>query len=267
MTGNPAAPAGPSFRLDGRVAVVTGGAGLYGTHLCRTLALAGASVVLTSRSLAKATEAAAELVDSGAGSVRPAALDQADPDSVSAFVEQVEQEPGRIDVLVNNAVHRQGHGLDGITAEDWAATQDVNGRGLFLLTQRVARTMRDQGGGSIVNIGSIYGISGPDLRLYSGTAMSMPAYYAYDKAGMIGLTRYLACVLGPDGIRVNCLAPGGLDDGTAPESFRAAYAERTPLRRLASGDDVAGALLLLASDAGAYVTGVTLPVDGGFTAQ
>ncbi|WP_427896403.1 SDR family NAD(P)-dependent oxidoreductase [Kribbella sp. GL6] len=255
----------PTFRLDGQVAVVTGGAGLYGAHLCRTLAAAGATVVLTSRSLGKATTAAAEL--SGSGDVRAAALDQADPDSIEAFATRTEQDLGRIDVLVNNAVHRQGHGLDGITADDWSATQDVNGRGLFLLTQRVARTMRDRGGGSIVNIGSIYGITGPDLRLYAGTAMSMPAYYAYDKAGMIGLTRYLACVLGPDGIRVNCLAPGGLDDGTAPPEFRAAYAARTPLRRLASGTDVAGALLLLASEAGGYITGVTLPVDGGFTAQ
>ncbi|HZX07812.1 SDR family NAD(P)-dependent oxidoreductase [Kribbella sp.] len=255
----------PSFRLDGRVVVVTGGAGLYGAHLCRTVAAAGASVVLTSRSLAKATKAAADLA--GSGDVRPAELDQADPDSIGAFADRIERDFGRIDVLVNNAVHRQGRGLDGITADDWSATQDVNGRGLFLLTQRVARTMREHGGGSIVNIGSIYGITGPDLRLYAGTEMSMPAYYAYDKAGMIGLTRYLACVLGPDGIRVNCLAPGGLDDGTAPESFRSAYAQRTPLRRLASGADVAGALLLLASDAGGYITGVTLPVDGGFTAQ
>lgn len=255
----------PSFRLDGRIAIVTGGAGLYGAHLCRTLAAAGASVVLTSRSLDKASEAAAGLSDSG--DVRPAELDQADPDSIEAFVERTVQEFGRIDVLVNNAVHRQGQGLDGVSAVDWSATQDVNGRGFFLLTQRVARTMRDRGGGSIVNIGSIYGLTGPDLRLYAGTEMSMPAYYAYDKAGMVGLTRYLACVLGPDRIRVNCLAPGGLDDGTAPDSFRAAYAARTPLRRLASGADVAGALLLLASDAGAYITGVTLPVDGGFTAQ
>lgn len=265
--GDTSAPPSPSFRLDGRVAVVTGGAGLYGTHLCHTLAAAGASVVLTSRSLDKATEAAARLVDAGAGSVRPAALDQADPDSIVAFVERIEQELGRVDVLVNNAVHRQGRGLEEISAADWAATQDVNGRGLFLLTQRVVQTMRRQGCGSIINIGSIYGISGPDLRLYAGTDMSMPAYYAYDKAGMIGLTRYLACVVGPAGIRVNCLAPGGLDDGTAPESFRTAYAQRTPLRRLASGADVAGALLLLASDAGAYITGVTLPVDGGFSAQ
>lgn len=255
------------FRLDGRVAVVTGGAGLYGTHLCRTLAEAGASVVLTSRSLDKAADAAAKLVADGVGAVRPEVLDQADPDSIAAFADRVERDSGRIDVLVNNAVHRQGHGLHGIDAADWAATQDVNGRGLFLLTQRVVTTMRRHGGGSIVNIGSIYGLTGPDLRLYAGTDMSMPAYYAYDKAGMVGLTRYLACVVGPDGIRVNCLAPGGLDDGTAPESFRAAYARRTPLRRLASGDDVAGALLLLASDAGAYITGVTLPVDGGFTAQ
>jgi NAD(P)-dependent dehydrogenase (short-subunit alcohol dehydrogenase family) len=256
-----------AFSLAGRVAVVTGGTGLYGTPIARTLAEAGAHVVVTSRSRDRAEAAAATLCADGllASGVD---LDLADPDSIAGFLDRLDPALPGVDVLVNNAVHRQGRDLLATTAADWAATSATNSRGLFLVTQAVAEAMIRRGaGGAILNIGSIYGITGPDFGLYEGTAMTMPLFYAYDKAGMVGLTRHLACQLGPHGIRVNCLAPGGLADGTQPASFVDRYEARTPLGRLARESDVSGALLLLASDAGGYITGVTLPVDGGFTAH
>jgi NAD(P)-dependent dehydrogenase (short-subunit alcohol dehydrogenase family) len=254
-----------SFRLDGRVAVVTGGAGLYGKGFCRALAEAGARVVLTSRDHAKAAEAARLLRDEGLDVV-PDSVDQSDADSVRAFGQRTIGTHGRVDVLVNNAVHRAGGDLSGTTPADWEATSRVNSLGLFLMTQAVAEHMTRRGDGKIINIGSIYGLVAPTFSLYDGLPMTMPAFYSYDKAGMVGFTRYLAAQLGPSGVRVNCIAPGGLFDGGQRGTFVERYEQRTPLRRMAGDTDVLGALLLLASPAGSYITGQTLAVDGGFTA-
>ncbi len=253
------------FKLDGAVAVVTGGTGLYGVPFSRALAQAGATVVVTSRVLARAQAAAASMAEQGL-SVVGMQLDQADPGSISAFAGQLLAEHGRIDVLVNNAVHRQGAGLDDTTAADWDATSATNSRGLFLLIQALVPGMTAPGG-SIVNIGSIYGVVAPTFDIYRGTTMTSPAFYSYDKAGMIGLTRYLASALGGSGIRVNCLCPGGLGTPDQAAPFVQKYAAQVPLGRLATEDDVTGALVFLASDASRYVTGVTLPVDGGWTAH
>lgn len=256
-----------SFRLDGKIAVVTGGGGLYGTGFCRALAEAGATVVLTSRSLATADSAVAALRADGLD-VRGFELDQSEPDSIDAFAARVSQTWGSVDVLVNNAVHRQGGDLAHTTAEDWDATAAVNARGLFLLTQTMVEQMIAAGrGGSIVNIGSIYGIVGPDFPVYDGTLATSPIFYSYDKGGMIGMTRYLASALGPHRIRVNCLCPGGLRSEGQDPTFVEQYVSRTPLGRMADHDDVPPALVFLASPASAYVTGTVLPVDGGWTAR
>jgi NAD(P)-dependent dehydrogenase (short-subunit alcohol dehydrogenase family) len=254
------------FRLDGRTAVVTGGTGLYGGPFARALAEAGAQVVVTSRDLDRAQDIAAGIRDTG-GQCAGLALDLADPESIAAFATEVHGRFGVVDVLVNNAVHRQGGRLLDTTAADWDATSAVNSRGTFLLTQALAREMVAAGGGSVINIGSIYGIVGPTLSIYADSSITNPAFYAYDKAGMVGLTRYLACTLGPSGVRVNCLCPGGLRSTTEMGAFDAAYSAQTPLGRMAGADDVTGALVFLASDAARYITGVTLPVDGGWTAH
>lgn len=253
------------FRLTGKVAVVTGGTGLYGRPFAAALAEAGAHVIVTSRRAEVAESTAADLRERG-GSASGARLDLADAASVAAFHRDVVDAHGRIDVLVNNAVHRAGAGLAETTAADWDATSAVNSRGLFLLTQAVAATMTAQRSGSIVNIGSIYGLVGPDFPMYEGTEITSPLFYAYDKAGMVGFTRYLASSLGRFGVRVNCLCPGGLFSEQG-QAFVDAYAARVPLGRMATESDVTGALVFLASDASAYVTGVALPVDGGWTAR
>ncbi len=127
--------------------------------------------------------------------------------------------------------------------------------------------MIQQGSGSIVNISSIYGVVGPDFSIYEGTDMTMPAFYAFDKGGMIAFTRYLACRLAKHGIRVNCISPGGLRDPSQPLAFVRAYESRVPLGRLAGPEDIKGAVVFLASDASSYVTGTNLLVDGGWTAR
>jgi NAD(P)-dependent dehydrogenase (short-subunit alcohol dehydrogenase family) len=223
-------------------------------------------VLVTSRSTPAAERAAATLRDDGllATGLR---LDQSDPRSIQRFGQEIRDRQGAVDVLVNNAVHRAGAGLQDTTADDWDATSAVNSRGLFLLTQTLATGMCERGSGTIINIGSIYGLVGPDFTIYAGTPMTSPAFYSYDKAGMVGLTRYLASALGPSGVRVNCLSPGGLrSDGQDPR-FVEAYERSVPLRRMANVEDVMGTLVFLASDASSYVTGVSLPVDGGWTAK
>jgi NAD(P)-dependent dehydrogenase (short-subunit alcohol dehydrogenase family) len=173
---------------------------------------------------------------------------------------------GAVDVLVNNAVAREGGTIDTTTAEQWQATSTVNSLGLFLMCKHASVPMVARGRGVIVNVASIYGMVGADFGIYEGTDLTSPAFYAYDKGGMITLTRHLASWLGRHGVRVNCVSPGGLGDEDQPAAFVANYERRVPLHRLAGPEDIKGAVAFLASDASQYVTGVNLPVDGGWTA-
>lgn len=253
------------FTLKGKVALVTGAAGLYGRPMSEALAAAGATVVLAARGFDAIASFAAELEARGC-SVIGHRLDLAADDSIERVCDDVLSRFGRIDVLVNNAVHRAGSDFFATTGDDFEATHRVNGRGLFLLTRRCAAAMAEAGAGSIINISSIYGAAGPDFTIYDGTGMTNAPTYAYDKGGMIAFSRYLATLLGPRGIRSNCLVPGGLET-EQDERFIAAYQGRTPLRRMAELDDIKGPVVFLASEASRYVTGVTIPVDGGWTAQ
>ncbi len=262
----PARPVADLYDLTGRVAIVTGGAGLYGSHMCAALAEAGAHVVVTSRDDAACARAAQALRDAGL-SASSHRLDLADEASIRALRDDTVAAYGRIDVLVNGSVHRQGGDPAGTSAADWAATSLVNSTGLFLITRDVGEQMMAQGSGSIINIGSIYGVVGPTFDIYAGTGMTSPAFYAYDKGGMVNLTRYLACYYGPHGVRVNCLSPGGLRSDGQPEAFLAAYRAATPLGRLAGPDDIKGPIVFLASDASGYLTGTNIMVDGGWTAH
>lgn len=253
------------FRLDGQTVLVSGGAGLYGRHICRALAEVGGHVVIASRHLDACRSAADDLVADG---LRATALelDQGDQQSIARACATILADHGGIDVLVNNAVSRQGGAFDDLNTADLRATAEVNYIGLMDLTRRLAEQMKNRGHGSIVNIASIYGVVGPQFAIYDETDMTSPAYYAFEKGGMVNLTRYLAAYYGPSGIRVNCISPGGLATPDQPARFRAAYAERTPLGRAAGPDDIKGPVVFLASEAASYVTGVNLMVDGGWTA-
>ena len=268
------------FRLDGRVAVVTGGAGIYGYVIATALAEAGASVVIASRTLAKCEAKAAELRAGGRRAVAMS-LDLASDDSIVALREQVLAEFGGIDILFNNAAGRvagtaeelikRGYAapkstMDGMTRGQWEGAMAINASGLFMCSQIFAEQMKAQGrGGSIVNISSIYGVVGPTFAIYAGTQMTNPPDYAFAKGGIVNFTRYLATCYAPFSIRANCISPGGYYTGQ-PEAFVRNYEEHTPLGRMARWNDLKGAAVFLAADASQYVTGQNLGVDGGWTA-
>jgi len=264
------------FNLDGRVAVVTGGAGLLGRGFCRTLAEAGAAVVIADRNKSEAEKLAAEI--SQTGQALAVEVNVTQPDSVRAMAAAAKETFGRLDVLVCSAAldpkfdpHLGGgyeQDFEHFPLESWRQALDVNLTGAFLSAQAAAPLMLEQGGGVMVMIASIYGLSGPDQRIYRDPhkpPQYKPAYYPASKAGLLGLMRYLAAYYAGRGIRVNALTPGGVfNDHDA--FFEREYSARTMLGRMADKDEMNAALLFLASDASSYMTGSNLVVDGGWTA-
>ena len=265
------------FDLQGKVAIVTGGAGTLGRHFCAGLAEAGATVVVADVDGAGAQKLAGELRRRYEGSALGLECDVSDPESVEAMVARVVAEYGGIDVLHNNAAGKT-EDLDAFfapfeeyTLQQWRKVMAVNLDGMFLVAQAVGKRMAERGkGGSIIQTASIYGIMAPDHRIYEGSMylgrqINTPAAYTASKAGIIGLTRHLATYWADKGIRVNTLTPGGTESGQN-EEFKRRYSSRVPLGRMAVPEEMVGALLYLASDASAYVTGQNIIVDGGLNA-
>ncbi len=256
------------FSLNGKVAVVTGGAGLFGRQIVRSLAEAGAHTVVAARSRESLEALVAEFSKEGLP-VSAETFDQGDEASVHALRDVVLQKQGSADILVNNAVLRtmkKGMQDDASTFEE---SMRVNATGLFTISRAFGDAMAARGsGGSIINIGSIQGMIGPDEWIYEGTDMNgwYPDYF-FHKGGMINFTRYIASYYGRFGIRCNCLSPGGFETASMPERFQEQYSRRTFLGRLANESDLMGAVVFLASDVSAYVTGTNIPVDGGYTAK
>lgn len=254
-----------TFSLKGKVALVTGGAGLYGRQIVEALAEAGATTITASRNIEKLQAFADSLTARGLD-VRAKQVDLARVESIGQLCDAVIADHGRVDILVNNAVLRIMK-ADTYDPEGWTKSMQVNATGLYAITERIADDMIRRKSGSIINIGSIQGMVGIDLTLYEGTDMNalMPDYF-FHKGGMLNYTRYLAGALGRYGIRANCLAPGGYFNNQH-ETFLKNYCDRTVLGRMANDTDLKGAIVFLASDASAYVTGTNLPVDGGYTAK
>ena len=256
--------------LRGRVALITGGTGAIGSAFGRTLAELGCGVAILDRD-EDATRAAAETLK--CEHIVPAcglACDLADEAQVRQVPERVVSELGRLDILVNNAAFVGMSRLEGWavpfakqSVDTWRLALEVNLTAAFVLTQASEPILRTGGYGSVVNIGSIYGMVGPDWQLYEGTPLGNPAAYAASKGGLLQLTRWLATTLAP-AIRVNSITPGGVWRNQ-PKAFHQRYVERTPLQRMATEEDLKGALAYLASDLSAYVTGQNLIVDGGWT--
>lgn len=267
------------FRLDGQVAVVTGGAGLLGKEFCRSLAEAGAKVVMADFNEAVAIDAANALKRDGL-TVLPLGVDVTKPESVENMVSRTLEKFGRLDVLVCSAaldpkfdsshVGEQGaNAFESYPLTAWKEALDVNLTGMFLCAQAAVKPMLAQDHGVIINICSTYGLVGPDQRIYRRPGESRqafkPAFYSVTKAGVLGLTRYLATYYAGRNIRANCLTPGGVFN-QHDDVFVQNYSARTVLGRMAHKDEMSGALLYLASDASTYMTGSNLVVDGGWTA-
>jgi NAD(P)-dependent dehydrogenase (short-subunit alcohol dehydrogenase family) len=254
------------FSLKGRVALVTAGAGpLFGRSISTALAEAGATVITASRSLERNQAFAAEMRQLG-HDVHGLAFDLEDIASIDALHDEIRPRFGRLDVLVNSAVSREGHvgAFEDQTPETWQHAAQGDFAGLFHHCRRAVAAMKAQGRGSIINIASIYGVVSNDPGLYAGTEMRQPPTYNFVKAGMINFTRYLACYYGQSGIRANCISPGGYFN-QQPAAFVERYEARVPLGRMMGHEDLQGAVVFLASDAAAYVTGQNLLVDGGWT--
>ncbi len=265
------------FDLTGKSAVVTGGAGILGKHFCAGLAEAGASVAVVDIDEKRAKEVALDIGNRYRANAVGIPCDVSDPGSVKDMVRRVVEQFGAINILHNNAAGKSSD-LDAFFAPfeeyslaQWRSIMSVNLDGMFLTAQAVGKQMVAQGlGGSIIQTASIYGVMGPDHRIYKGSfyfdrEINTPAVYTASKAAVIGLTKHLATYWAPQGIRVNTLTPGGTESGQNDE-FKKRYANRIPMNRMAQAYEMVGALLYLASDASSYVTGQNIIVDGGLNA-
>jgi NAD(P)-dependent dehydrogenase (short-subunit alcohol dehydrogenase family) len=262
-----------TFRLDGKVALVTGGAGVLGRRFVQGLAEAGAQVAVVDA----LGDAAREVAAATGANAAAFECDVADPASVRACVQAVLDRFGAIHVLHNNAATKTADArrffapFEDYPLQTWREVMGVNIDGMFLMAQAVGRHMLARGGGgAVIQTASIYGLVGPDARIYEGSdylggAINTPAVYAASKAAVVGLTKWLATHWAAHGIRVNCLVPGGVGSGQN-SVFADKYSQRVPLGRMARDDEMVPALLYLASDASSYVTGQVLAVDGGWTA-
>ena len=243
--------------LKNKVALVTGASSGLGTHFAHTLARAGARVALAARRKERLHAVAREIGDAG-GHAMSVTLDVVDPASIEAAVARTAEKLGPIDILVNNSGIAVARSALDTTPEEWDATMDTNLRGAFLVAGAVARHLVSRSHpGSIINIASITAFR---------TAGQLSAYAA-SKAGLVHLTNVLALEWARHGIRVNAIAPGYIETDINRTFFASPAGEavirRIPQRRLGKPEDLDGALLLLASDAGRYMTGSTITVDGG----
>ncbi len=252
------------MRLDGKIALVTGGAGILGQSIVTGLAEAGAVVITASRNLSSGEELARKLEKEGL-TVHPMTYDQSNHESIVQLKEQIAKEFGHLDIFVNNAVARPMKSYNG-SVEEMDLSMRINATGSIDILREMSALMAQGPAGSIINISSMMGMFGPDLSNYEGTDMGTPPPdYFFHKGGMINLTRYFVRVLAGKNIRVNTVSPGGIFNHQ-PERFIENYIKKVPLGKLASADDFKGIIVLLASDAGAYINGENILVDGGMWA-
>jgi len=254
------------FDLSGRTALITGGTGFLGRSFSRALAEAGASVVVASREQERAAPIAAELPSPGGAVHHAVALNHLDEASLNDGFNAAVEAAGQVDIVVNNG--QQGHPLDltNVTAE--AFNKDLqNATGYFLLARRLRdHVVEREATGSIVMIGSMYGVVGSYPDAYEGVCTASPVQYHALKGGVVHMTRHLAVYWAADGVRVNCLSPGPFPSDKAPQEMVDRLKTKSPSQRMGLPHELKGALLLFTSEAGSYITGQNLLVDGGWTA-
>lgn len=267
------------FNLDGQVIVITGGAGLLGREYAQAIVDVGGNVVVADIDVHGAQKVA-KAVSPGVDRAIGLSVDVTSKKSVDDMVKKTLKYFGRIDGLVNNVAidpkfdkkngKKHKETFENFPLDLWNRSLEVNLTGMFLCAQAVAPVMLSQKKGAIVNVSSIYGLVGPDQRLYEkndpkAPKSYKPVTYSVTKSAVLGLTRYLATYWAGKGIRVNTLTPGGVFNGNDSE-FVKRYSRRTPMGRMAEKDEVSGAVVFLLSEASSYMTGANLVVDGGWTA-
>ncbi len=252
------------LNLKGKIILVSGGAGLYGKNIVEGLAEAGGTVISASRNIENGQRMAEDFRCRGFD-VHAMQVDQGNHESVLTLKKEIQKSFGKLDVFVNNAVARPMKGYND-SMENFAESMRVNATGMMDILREMCDLIGQNGGGCVINISSMMGMFGPDLSNYEGTSMGTPPPdYFFHNAGVINLTRYLARVLADKHIRVNCVSPGGLFNNQHVR-FLENYCKKVPVGRMANNDDIKGLMVLLASDAGAYINGENILMDGGMHA-
>lgn len=265
-------PKAADFSLAGQTIVITGGGGILGTRMTGALVSAGATVAVIETSLEKAEAACADL-EGLPGRAFPFSADITKLDAVESVGRDIESRLGPVSGLVNNAAAKSANFFEPFETfplADWQQVMDVNLTGAFICCQVFGRGMAERRSGAIVNTLSIYGIMAPDQRIYEGSsyegrAINTPAIYSASKAGLWGLTKYLAAYWGDKNVRVNAISPGGVFSGQN-EVFVQRYSARVPMARMAEKDEMSGGIVFLLSNAASFVTGQNLMIDGGLSA-
>ena len=257
--------------LDNRKALVTGGAGHIGLAVCETLLELGSNVAILDKDLASCRARVNMFKESYTSNIFAVPVDMTDEVQTRESTRSAIELMGGLDIIVHCAAYIGATDVPGWavkfedqTVDAWDAAIRVNLTSAFILAQEAKDALEDSSSSSIILFGSTYGLVGPDMSLYTGTDMANPMGYGASKGGIIQLPRYLATVLAPS-VRVNSITPGGVTRGQ-PESFQNRYISKTPLGRMATEEDLKGAVAFLASDLSGYVTGHNLVVDGGWTA-
>jgi NAD(P)-dependent dehydrogenase (short-subunit alcohol dehydrogenase family) len=257
------------MRLDGRRALITGGAGNLGRIIAETLGELGADLILIDRPGCDWGTIKKDIHDRWKCNVQLIECDLESEDQRQEMIESVKTSGRELNILINNAAFVGNSDLKGWAVpfenqslDTWRRAIELNLTAVFHLCQSFAPDLKAAVDGNIVNIGSIYGEYGPDWRLYDDTTMANPAAYAVSKGGLIQLTRWLATTLAPN-VRVNLISPGGILRAQ-PRIFVKRYADRTPMGRMAHEDDFRGAVAYLSSPMSRYVTGLNLHVNGGW---
>lgn len=253
------------FSLEGKFALVTGGAGNYGKCIVEALLEAGATVIVSSRNKEKA-EVELKSYFPTYDKLYVVQFDQNDIASIDSGLVDIFKIAPSIDVFVNNAVSRPMKGYND-SIDHFRESMEINATGMFYLLRTISEHMKlSNQGGSVINIASMMGLKGPDYSNYIGTTMGdLPPDYFFHNAGLINLNRFMSKKYAGDNIRFNCISPGGLFNNQHPQFLENYYA-KVPLRRLANQDDIKGLIVLLASRAGEYINGENILMDGGLNA-
>lgn len=257
------------FKLNNKIAIVTGGYSYLGKYFVEALLEAGANVIIAGRDLRKCKNMIKEMEKKNSEYlIEYLEIDISNTDSIKKCFKKVYMKFKRIDILVNNAVYSKSNTLEDMTDEEWNYGIDGTLSSAFRCIREIIPYMKKNLSGSIINISSMYGIVSPDLKIYKNNSFQLnPPSYGAAKSGLIQLTKYSAVSLAKYGIRVNCISPGPFpsDNVQKNKKFIAQLSNKVPLGRIGQPEELKSALIFLASDASSYITGHNLVVDGGWT--